>query len=192
MVACKLLNELNQHGHTTIGLKPIASGSLKTEEGLRNDDALALQNAASIKLPYELVNPICLEPAIAPHLAAAEINLKLSAQLLWQECLPTLNQPADYIIIEGAGGWLVPLNHKETMADFVKLLNCPVIVVVAMRLGCLNHALLTVESIKQQGLEFGGWIANCMDPAMSYLSDNIATLKQRLSAPLLIIEQDRL
>jgi dethiobiotin synthetase len=186
-IACKLLTELNQHGYKTVGLKPIASGGIITAEGMRNEDALALQQAASVKLPYELINPICLESPIAPHIAAQQANLPLSALELFNQCIPTLQQAADHIVIEGAGGWLVPLNATETMADFVALLDCPIILVVAMRLGCINHALLTVANIHQHGLELGGWIANCIDPEMLNLEENLATLEQLIPAPLLMV-----
>ncbi len=183
--ACSLLESLNQEGHKTIGLKPIASGCEPTPEGLRSEDALKLQKNASIQLPYELVNPVAYEPPIAPHLAAAQIHDSLSVKKLLTQCEATLKLEADFIVIEGCGGWLVPLNTKETMADFAKALDASVILVVGMRLGCINHALLTVESIQRSGVPLLGWIANCIDKEMKNLDDNIETLQQRIDSPLL-------
>ncbi len=168
-----------------MGLKPIAAGCEKTDEGLRNSDALLLQAAASIKLPYDQVNPIAFEPPIAPHIAAIEEKRVLSADRISALCKGALMQPADFAIVEGAGGWRVPLSHRETMANIPKNLNIPVILVVGMKLGCINHALLTAESIARDGLRVAGWVANRIDPDMERYDENAATIEMMLRAPLI-------
>jgi dethiobiotin synthetase len=183
-VAVQLLRHYNKLNYSTVGLKPVASGCEKTPAGLRNEDALLLQDAASIKLPYEQVNPITFEPPIAPHIAAQLAGEPLSVKRLTAACQHGLDRLADVTIIEGAGGWLVPLNQKENISDFVSHHQFPTILVVGMRLGCLNHALLTVESIKASGVPLAGWIANHIDPDMEAQKDNLETLKQRIDAPL--------
>ena len=183
--ACALLNSLNQRGLSTLGIKPVASGAIMTEEGLRSQDALHLQAASSVKLSYQEINPVLFEPPIAPHIAAKMNKKNLSVKSLLKSCEPALKQDVDCIVIEGAGGWLVPLNDRETLADFAAELDAEVILVVGMRLGCINHALLTVQDIQARSLKFAGWIANCLDPDMLHLEENIDTLKKRIKAPLL-------
>lgn len=183
--ACTLLKSLQQNGLNAIGLKPIASGAVRTAEGLRSQDALALQAASSTRLDYELVNPILFEAPIAPHIAAQHAKQKLSVKSLLKACAPTLKQSVDCIVIEGAGGWLVPLNNQETLADFAAALEAEIILVVAMRLGCINHSLLTIKDIEARGLKFAGWIANCLEPDMLCLEENIESLKTLIKAPML-------
>lgn len=177
------LNTLKKEGKKVIGLKPIAAGCEKSGNIFYNDDALKLQVAASISLPYEYINPVALIEPIAPHLAAKKQGVEITANDLFKACEPALNTKADHILVEGAGGWLVPLNETETLADFAKLLNFPVILVVAIRLGCLNHALLTAHQIKASGLTLAGWVANCFPAHTPYSAENIATLDARLPAP---------
>lgn len=184
-VATRLLTTFNAQGYTTVGLKPLSSGCIRTSEGLRNQDAVALQKAASIKLPYEWINPFAFEPPIAPHVAANEINMRLSVTSLFEACQPVLNIEADVLIIEGAGGFLLPLNAQDTMADFARLLNFPVILVVGMKLGCLNHALLTSRSIKMHELQTAGWLAHSPKVEMPYLKENVDSLKEILDMPYL-------
>lgn len=183
--SCQWLAQLKQAGRKTIALKPLASGCVTTPNGLRNDDALLLQAAASIALPYAAVNPFAFEPAIAPHIAAALQGTTLQAKMLAQAIMPALKIAADCYVIEGAGGLLMPLNATETWIDFIREIEADIILVVGMRLGCLNHALLTYEAIRQSGCTLTGWVANPLDPAMPYLAENIATLKARFMAPLL-------
>lgn len=185
VVSAGLLAAVNQRGLSTIALKPVAAGCEKTEQGLRNSDALLLQQTASIKLSYEQVNPIALEPPIAPHIAAQLLGRRLDADRIAALCRGAMMQPVDFMVIEGAGGWRVPLNNRQTLADVTKLLRIPVILVVGMKLGCINHTLLTVESIVKDGLQLAGWIANRADPQMSCYDENLETLKGMLSAPLL-------
>jgi len=185
IAAAGLLAAANSKGLSSMGLKPIAAGCERTEDGLRNSDALMLQKAASIELPYEQVNPIAFEPAIAPHIAAQQEQRTLSADRISAMCRGTLMKPADFAIIEGAGGWRVPLSHRETMAHIPKQLNIPVILVVGVKLGCINHALLTAESIARDGLHLAGWIANSVDSDMACFEQNVATIASMLRAPLI-------
>lgn len=184
IVAAGLLEAANRRGLSTMGLKPIAAGCERTGEGLRNSDALLLQATASIKLPYEQVNPFTFEAAIAPHIAAINEKRMLSADRISAMCRGSLMQSADFAIVEGAGGWRVPLNQRETMAHIPKQLNIPVIMVVGVKLGCINHALLTAESIARDGLYLAGWVANKIDPEMSCYDENVATIDSMLRAPL--------
>lgn len=184
-VACALLRSLNEKGFQTVALKPVASGGILTPEGLQNQDALDLQKAASIKLNYKDVNPILFEPPIAPHIAAKLASLNLNVHRILNACSTVLNTQADYLVIEGAGGWLVPLNDQESFADLAEKLEADIILVVGMQLGCINHALLTVDNILKRGLKLKGWVANCIDPEMLNLNENIETLKQSIKAPLL-------
>lgn len=184
LVAAGLLVAANQQDLTTAALKPVAAGCEPTEQGLRNADALLLQSVISEPLPYEQINPIALEAAIAPHIAAQQEKRILSADRLAGFCRGSLHQ-ADLTLIEGAGGWRVPLNPSETMADLARILRLPVILVVGVRLGCINHALLTVEAIRHDGLTLAGWVANCIDPEMPALDENIHSLMARIPAPCL-------
>ena len=185
VVACGFLAAANQQGLRTAAIKPVAAGCELTEQGLTNSDALQLQAAASHQLSYQQINPIALEPAIAPHIAAAEAGVRLSASRLVGYCRGVSLMPVDTVLIEGAGGWRVPINSRETLADVARELNCAVIVVVGMRLGCLNHALLTVEAIRRDGLQIAGWVANILDEDMPRLEENIDTLKQCINEPCL-------
>jgi dethiobiotin synthetase len=183
-VACRLLQAAQQRGLRTLGLKPLAAGAENTGGRLHNDDAVLLQQTASVKLPYASINPFCFELAAAPHLAAQQSGVTLTAKTVAHKIRNILDEAAfDYAIIEGAGGWRVPLNDTETLADVVKLLQMPVILVVGMKLGCINHALLTAEAIRADGLELHGWIANDLGEPMPLLAENIATLERLLPAP---------
>ena len=185
VVSAGLLCAANNRGLRTIGLKPVAAGCCDTEQGLRNDDALTLQKTASIQLTYEQVNPVALKPAIAPHIAAGREQKRLSAERIAAVCKGALMQPADFVIVEGAGGWRVPLNPRETMAHIPKQLGTSVIMVVGMKLGCINHALLTAESIARDGVRLAGWVANCIDADMDCYEENVSTIEAMLRAPLI-------
>jgi dethiobiotin synthetase len=184
LVATGLLAAARARGLTTVGLKPIAAGCENTAAGLRNADALLLQSVTSLPLMYEQINPVALEAAIAPHIAAQQEKRTLSADRLAGFCRSSLNQ-AEFTVVEGAGGWRVPLNPRETMADLVRILRLPVVLVVGIRLGCINHALLTVDAIRFDGLQLAGWVANILDDTMPALAENIESLKQRIPAPCL-------
>lgn len=189
-VACGLLRAARARGLRTLGLKPLAAGAGKTADGLHNDDALLLQQHASVRLPYAGVNPYCFAEPVAPHLAAQHAGVTLCASALADNLRDTLEKnDFDYAVIEGAGGWRVPLNDTETLADVVQLLQLPVILVVGMKLGCLNHALLTAEAIARDGLQLAGWVANDLGAPMPLLAENMATLEQKLPAPRLRLDQ---
>jgi len=183
-VTKKLIQQTNQQGYSTLGLKPIASGC-NDQNAWVNEDALTLQQASSIKANYSLVNPYAFAPAIAPHIAARQSNVELTPESVYQACLPGFNLHADYTFIEGAGGLLTPLNEQHSYIDFIRYANLSVILVVGMKLGCINHALLTARAITQSGITLYGWIANCIDPDMAAFQDNLAILRQRIAAPCL-------
>ena len=184
IVAAGLLVAAKKMGLTTAALKPIAAGCEKTEQGLRNSDALLLQSVITQELYYEQINPIALEAAIAPHIAAQQERRTISVERLSGFCRGVLHS-ANVTIVEGAGGWRVPINPSETLADLAKNLQLPVILVVGIRLGCLNHALLTFEAIVRDGLQVAGWVANCIDADMPVLQENIDSLRSRLPIPCL-------
>lgn len=186
LVAAGLLLAAKKKGYTTAALKPVAAGCEKTAEGLRNSDALMLQSVITQSLYYEQINPIALEAAIAPHLAAQLEKRSLSVDRLAGFCRGVLAS-AEVTLVEGAGGWRVPINPRETLADLAKTLQLPVILVVGIRLGCLNHALLTFEAIVRDGLPVAGWVANCIDADMPALQDNIESLRARLPVPCLAV-----
>ncbi len=184
LVTAALLRTARAHGLRARGLKPVAAGCVRSAQGLVNDDALLLlEHSGDARLGYAQVNPVALEPAIAPHIAAAEVGLRLSAAELAGHVRALADAgAADVLLLEGAGGWYVPLNERETMADIARLAGWPVILVVGMRLGCLSHALLTAEAVRGAGLALAGWVANAVDPQMQRLAENIATLDERLAA----------
>lgn len=184
-IACGLLYAARQAGLTTAAAKPVAAGCEQTPEGLRNEDALALQAQCQPPLAYALINPIALQSAVAPHIAALEEQVPLTVELLAGGCLQIFDREADLTLVEGAGGWRVPLNDQQTLADLAKELRIPVVMVVGMKLGCINHALLTAEAIAADGLELAGWVANQVDPQMSRQAENLATLRLHLKAPCL-------
>lgn len=184
-IACGLLCAARRIGISTAAAKPVAAGCERTADGLRNEDALALQAQCDPALAYELINPIALEAAIAPHIAASEEGADLSVELLAGGCLRVFDRNADFTLVEGAGGWRVPLNPEQTLADLARELRLPVIMVVGMRLGCINHAILTAEAIAADGLHLAGWVANQVDPDMSRPEENLTTLKQLIKAPYL-------
>ena len=184
LASLALMHALQSQGHSVAGMKPVSAGCVKTEHGLRNDDAVQLQKASSFELSYELTNPFAYEPPIAPHIAAHQRGDQISINKI-EDCFNAIASQSDLVIVEGAGGWLVPINENETMADVAIQLNLPVILVVGMRLGCLNHALLTVENIHSKGVKFAGWIANQIDQDMLKSNENISALETLIQAPLL-------
>lgn len=190
-VSSGLLQSWSNQGYKTLGFKPIASGCLPTSDGLRNEDALALMSAANVPLEYDLINPYSFEPAIAPHIAAAQAGVKIDLEEIVRGIFQHQNK-AERVLVEGVGGWKVPLNEKQSVADLACLLNFPVILVVNIRLGCINHALLTAQAIEQNGLTLAGWIANSTgflnageEENKPYFEENIHSIKSRLTAPLL-------
>lgn len=184
-VSSALLYAAREAGLKTAALKPIAAGCCQTPQGLRNDDALALQALCTQPLSYRQINPVALEPAIAPHIAAQQAAVSLSVEGLARDCRDALDCGADFTIIEGAGGWRVPLNDEEYLSGLACEIAAPVILVVGMRLGCLNHALLSAEAIRGDGLQVAAWVANRVTMDMPVYEENINTLSQLLAAPLL-------
>jgi dethiobiotin synthetase len=171
-------------GLRVTAMKPIASGCRRTPAGLRNDDAESLLHSMNVRASYGEVNPYAFEPAIAPHIAAAEAGVSVDFTVL-DHCFERLQLQSDITIVEGAGGWLAPVDTTRNFADLATRWGLDVVLVVGLRLGCLNHALLTQESVHRHGLRLVGWVGNCIDPAFERLEQNIATLKSRLNAPCL-------
>jgi dethiobiotin synthetase len=184
LVASALLRAFAVSGLRAVGMKPVATGCRAGAHDRANEDIAALLAASNVAAPIDLVNPYCFEPAIAPHIAAQQAGSSISLTHI-RECYLALIGLADRVVVEGAGGLLVPLGPREDWSDLVKLLDLPVLLVVGMRLGCINHALLTAEAICSRGLPFAGWVANRIDPAMPFFEDNVETLRRRLPAPLL-------
>lgn len=180
-----LLKEAVARGWRCLGLKPVAAGGIAHEGSWRNEDALRLMRASTLTLPYEVVNPFCLPEAMAPHIAAARAGKRLLASQVVGILRGAIMQSADLVLIEGVGGWRTPLNERESMAAVAQALQLPVILVVGLRLGCLNHALLSGEAIRNDGLVLKGWIGSVMDASMPALEENIDTLKRLLPAPCL-------
>jgi dethiobiotin synthetase len=181
LISCALLRGFSARGQRAVGMKPVAAGC---DADGHNDDALQLQAAGNIAAGYGQINPYCFVPATAPHLAARHHGVTIRFSRIAQ-CCRELAAKADVVIVEGAGGFRVPLNDEQDSADLVTELGLPVILVVGMRLGCLNHALLTVDAIAARGLVLAGWVANVLDAEMPVLQQNIDTLQQRIAAPLL-------
>lgn len=184
-IAAGLLCAAKQQQRSTLAMKPVASGCEMTAQGLRNSDALTLMAQSTVHLPYSQVNPYAFAPAIAPHIAAQEAGVELSVADLYRAAQVVLQQQADFTLIEGAGGWRVPISATEFLSDFAIALQLPVILVVGVKLGCINHALLTAQAILNDGLELAGWVANVIDLNCARLAENLATLQQLMPAPCL-------
>jgi dethiobiotin synthetase len=182
LITAALLLNARAFGWQAVGLKPVSAGCSLVDGQWVNDDAVLLQDYSSVRLDYPQVNPVALEPAMAPHIAARRAGIDLRAAPLVNAVGRVAEQGHDTVLVEGAGGWLVPLNDTETMVDVAAGLGYPVILVVGMRLGCLNHALLTVQAIESAGLSLAGWVANTTGPVMDAFDDNLQTLEQRLPA----------
>jgi dethiobiotin synthetase len=183
LVASALLLAARDAGWRAIGMKPVAAGV--NDDG-RQEDVEALIAASGVTAPRHLVNPYGFAPPIAPHIAAAEAGLVIDLERIGQ-AYAALAGLADLVVVEGAGGFLVPLGPKADGSDLARTLALPVVLVVGMRLGCLNHALLTAAAIERNGLRFAGWVANCIDPAMARREANLAALAERLFAPPLAV-----
>lgn len=184
LVSCALLRALAARGRRVAGMKPVAAGAARHEGGLRNDDVEQMLAAGNTSAPRALVNPYCFEPPIAPHIAAAAAGVHISIAAI-REKHAELMHYAELVVVEGAGGFCVPLGAGEDMADLAQSLGLPVLLVVGMRLGCLNHALLTAQAIRARGLRLAGWVANHIDPAQAQADANVEALAQRLQAPLI-------
>lgn len=180
LVACALLHAFSARGNSVIGMKPVAAGL----EGGRYADVDALVAASTVQAALELVNPYAFESPIAPHIAAAQSGLGIDLDKI-ERAYGELATQAEVVVVEGAGGFMIPLNARDSGADLARRLALPVILVVGMRLGCLNHALLTSSAIAAQGLACAGWVANCMQQEMPVIEENIQSLSERMDAPLL-------
>jgi dethiobiotin synthetase len=186
LVSVSLVKALVQHGLRVSAMKPIASGSEHTPAGLRNADALALAGAANVSVPYETLNPYCFEPAVSPHLAAKEAGIDVDLRIIKERFL-ALASGADFVVVEGAGGWYAPISPTQRMSDLPAMLDVPTLLVVGLRLGCLNHALLTKRAIDAHGVEFAGWVGNRVDSTLQRREENLASLTQMLgSEPLAV------
>jgi dethiobiotin synthetase len=183
---CRILEYLVTVGKKVTGLKPIASGVLKTPQGVINSDSYAHYQASNTKLAIDKITPFCFKEAIAPHIAAINEDVDLNSAIIADKInFSIAASEAETILIEGVGGLMVPLNYQETYLDLLKRLGLPIILVVGVKLGCLNHALLTNHVLLNHGLKPVGFIANCLDETMPYQAENIATLKKMLSCDLL-------
>lgn len=177
-----LMAALQARGHRVLGMKPVASGCDRHPEGLRNADAERIRTQGTLAVPYALVNPYAFLPPIAPHVAAAESGVSIDLERI-RTTHAELTRQADWVLVEGVGGWRVPLGPECFVDDIPRTLDLPVVLVVGLKLGCLNHALLTAESIQASGLQLAGWIANQVDPDMAALAANLETLQTLIQAP---------
>ncbi len=184
LVSVALLHALARRHQRVVGMKPVAAGTTLIEGMEANEDVLALRAASTLQVPAALDNPVLLPDPVSPHIAAARAGRPIDIDHI-VACHRQLAQLADAVVVEGAGGFLVPLSPLETGADLAQALDLPVVLVVGLRLGCLNHTLLTLEAIHARGLRLAGWVANQMEPTMLAQDDNITFLQQRLNAPLL-------
>lgn len=184
VVATGLVQAFCTAGLRTAVMKPVSAGCVRREGQWLNQDAELLMAQANVELELSQVNPYAFEPPIAPHIAAAEVKVDIELDTI-VEAFSLLASRADITVVEGAGGWLAPISRTQTMADIATRLSLPVVLVVGMRLGCLNHALLTAESIAATGVELAGWVANGIDPHFARAEENLRTLESLLHAPLI-------
>ena len=181
-IASALIKHFCKQGLLTVGMKPVAAGAELVNGRLLNSDVTELIKAGNVDADLALINPYVFPPAIAPHIAAEQAGVSVSLDNI-QQAFDVLKAKADVVVVEGAGGFRVPINRQETMADLAVKLNLTIILVVGVRLGCINHALMTAGSIRAAGLNLVGWVANRIDPNMPAIEENIATLKAMLKAP---------
>lgn len=179
-----LLQAARLLGRRAVGYKPVASGSEMTEEGLRNSDALALQRNSALPLRYEEVNPYTFAEPTSPHIVSADEQRPIEASVL-SAGLRALEAQADWVLVEGAGGWFTPLAEDFTFADWVQIERLPVVLVVGVKLGCINHAMLTAQAVQQAGLPLVGWVANDVTPPGKRHHEYLVTLKRVIPAPFL-------
>ncbi len=190
LIACALVRGLAHLGLRVAVMKPVASGATRTPQGLRNADALALAACANVPGRYEDVNPFCYEPAISPHIAAEDAGISIDIDKILH-VYRGLAARADWVVVEGAGGWLAPLGPRASMADLARALGLPVLLVVGLKLGCLNQAQLTHRAIVADGAPFAGWVASGVDAAMERAAENLATLALRFGEPALAVVPHR-
>ena len=186
-IASSLMKHFVQLGLKTVGMKPIASGCEVNQQGeWMNEDVRALQRVSNVTVPIEFINPYRFLPAIAPHIAAEQSGMTINLEVI-KNAYQQLTTVAEVVIVEGAGGFMVPLNQTQTLADLALQLNIPIILVVGIKLGCINHALLTVEALQARGLVLAGWVANQIDPNMPMFAENLSSLQARIEAPCLSV-----
>ena len=183
-VTLALMKAMQDKGEVVVGMKPVACGCQKTSKGLRNDDAARILKQSNKALNYKTVSPYTFEQAVAPHIAAVAAGVVIDIEKIASE-FGTLKINADSVVVEGVGGWCVPLGDNIMLADLVNRLNLPVILVVGLRLGCINHALSTVKAVEADGAKLHGWIGNQLDPSYVCLKENMMALQTRINAPLL-------
>ena len=188
-VACKLIQQYVTLGYKVVGMKPVAAGCDLVDGEWINDDVLKLEAVSNVKAPRALINPYSFKEAIAPHLAAeiAGVEVKLDVLI---NAFNELSKLADMVIVEGAGGFLVPINQQETLADFVIAINIPVMLVVGVKLGCINHTLLTIEAIKARNCRLHGWVANPIDAEMQHYNANVLTIVNKLQLSNTILSEN--
>lgn len=182
LIASAIIRSLVKRGLRVAAMKPVAAGGVNDVNGLRNDDALELIAASNVAATYQEVNPYCLPAPVSPHIAARESNITIDVQTL-AEHYRQLAARSDCVVVEGAGGWLVPISDTSTMADVAIAFRLPVLLVVGLRLGCLNHAALTARAIEASGLPLAGWIGNKIDSTFARPAENLATLERLLRSP---------
>ena len=180
-VACQLIRQYVAQGYRVVGMKPVAAGCELVDGKWVNEDVRLLTEASNVDAPLQLVNPYCFNPPIAPHIAAEQEGVDMQLDVIAQ-AYQALAELADIVVVEGAGGLLVPLNAQHTIADLIAYLNIPVLFVVGMRLGCINHALLTMEVMQARGLNVSAWVANPIDREMQCYQENLLTLQSKLVA----------
>jgi dethiobiotin synthetase len=186
-VASALVRHFVDAGFQAVSMKPIASGCELNQQGeLLNEDVATLAAASNVHTSLDLVNPYRFVPAIAPHIAAEQVGVEMHLDIM-ADAYQQLKSLAEVVVVEGAGGFLVPINQQQTLADLAVKLDLPIVLVVGMRLGCINHALLTIEAVQARGLKLAGWVANEIEPNMPMFEENLASLQQRISAPCLSV-----
>ena len=183
-VSAGLMRGISAIGLRVAVMKPIASGCRRTRDGLRNEDAEILQSLASVPSPYELVNPVSLLDAVAPHIAAARAGLQIDLAVI-RAAYQQLRAQTDAVVVEGIGGWRVPISASSTTADLVRELELPVVLVVGLRLGCINHALLSAEVMAADGIPLAGWVANSLSAGYAEGTETINYLSEQIAAPLI-------
>lgn len=184
LVVCELIRSIVARGERVVGMKPVAAGAEFRDGAWRNDDVEALAAASSVHAPYAAANPYCLRLPVAPHIAAREEGVTIELAAI-RRAYADLCSAADFVVVEGAGGFRVPLGSGFDTADLAQALGLPLVLVIGIRLGCINHALLTIEAIEARGLRLAGWVANRIDPEMAKADDNVASLRERIASPLL-------
>ena len=186
LVTGALLHAFARQGNKVVGMKPVAAGCEATPHGLSCEDVELLRAQSNVAAPLNLVNPYAMAAAIAPHIAAEQAGVEINLETI-DQALRNLRAMADVVVVEGVGGFMVPLNATQDTADMAEMLGLPVILVVGMRLGCINHALLTAQAIRHKRLRLAAWVANRIDSDMGAFDENLRILKTRLAAPLLCV-----